>query len=53
MEKDIFEDMKELVGCDYISELPYRKVEVFEAMERVKFSDYPPDKVLEFLDYVF
>lgn len=53
MERDIFEDFRELVGCDFISDLPYRKEDVFEAMERVRFSDYPPDKVTEFLDYVF
>lgn len=53
MERDIFEDMRELVGCEFISDLPYRKEEVFDVMERVRFSDYPPEKVTEFLDYVF
>ena len=53
MEKDIFEDMRKLVGCEFISDLPYRKEEVFDAMERVRFSNYSPEKVTEFLDYVF
>lgn len=53
MERDIFEDMRILVVGDYITELPYRKEEVFDAMERVRFSDYPPEQVTEFLDYVF
>lgn len=53
MEKDIFEDFRVLVGCDSVSDLIYRKEEVFDAMEKVRFSDYPPDKVTEFLDYVF
>ena len=53
MEKDIFEDMRELVGCEFISDLPYRKEEVVDVMERVRFSGYPPELVTEFLDYVF
>lgn len=53
MERDIFEDFRELVGCDFISDLPYRKEEVFDVMKRVRFSDYSPEKVTEFLDYVF
>ena len=53
MKKDIFEDMRKLVGCEFISDLPYRKEEVFDVMERVRFSDYPPEQVTEFLDYVF
>ncbi len=53
MERDIFEDFRKLVGCDFISDLPYRKEDVLDAMERVRFSDYPQDKVAEFLDYVF
>ena len=53
MERDIFEDFRELVGCDFISDQPYRKEAVLDAMERVRFSDYPPEKVTEFLNYVF
>ncbi len=52
-DRDIFEDFRELVGCEYISDLPNKKEEVFELMERVKFSDYRPEQVTEFLDYVF
>ncbi len=53
IDKDIFNDFKELVGCEYISDLPNKKEEVFELMERVRFSDYSLEQVTEFLDYVF
>ncbi|MED9949879.1 MAG: hypothetical protein U0J63_06140 [Roseburia faecis] len=34
MKTDIFEDMKELVGCKDVSDLPYRKREVWEEIKR-------------------
>lgn len=30
MKTDIFEDMKECIGCNDVSDLPYRKREVWE-----------------------
>lgn len=34
MKTDIFEDMKERVGCENISDLPYRKRMVWEIIKR-------------------
>ena len=53
MERDIFEDMKVIVGCKYISDLPNKKSDVFVAMRKIKFSDYRQEKIVEFLEYVF
>lgn len=53
MERDIFEDMKVIVGCEYISDLPNRKNAVFTAMRKIKFCDYRQEKIVEFLEYVF
>lgn len=35
MKTDIFEDMKERVGCENISDLPYRKRMVWEIIKKV------------------
>lgn len=53
MERDIFEDMKVIVGCKYISDLQNRKNDVFTAMRKIDFSDYTQEKIIEFLEYVF
>ena len=34
MKTDIFEDMKERVGCENISDLPYRKRAVWEIIKQ-------------------
>ena len=34
MKTDIFEDMKERVGCENISDLPYRKRMVWEIIKQ-------------------
>lgn len=38
MKIDIFEDVKERVGCDNISDLPYRKCAVWEEI-KTTFTD--------------
>ncbi len=42
MKTDIFEDMKDCIGCDNISDLPYRKREVWEEIKR-----HPPTYISE------
>ena len=34
MKTDIFEDMKDCIGCNDVSDLPYRKREVWEEIKR-------------------
>ena len=53
MERDIFEDVRKLVGCIYISDLPHRKRDVLAAMRKINFSDYTQEKMIELLEYVF
>ena len=53
MKTDIFEDMKELVGCKDVSDLPYRKREVWEEIKRQSPLSYPKEQLEKFSHYVF
>lgn len=53
MERDIFEDVRIKVGCEFISDLPYRKHEVFAIMHKIDFSNYEPKNVVDLLTYIF
>lgn len=53
MKTDIFENMKELVGCDNISDLPYRKRAVWEEIKRQSPLTYPKEQLEKFSHYVF
>ena len=44
MKTDIFEDMKELVGCKDVSDLPYRKRKVWEEIKRQSLLAYPKEQ---------
>ena len=45
LKTDIFEDMKELVGCDNISDLPYRKRAFWEEIKRQSQLTYPKEQL--------
>lgn len=53
MKIDIFEDVKERVGCDNISDLPYRKRVVWEEIKRLSPTVYPKEQLEKFSHYVF
>ena len=53
MKTDIFEDMKERVGCENISDLPYRKRAVWEIIKQRSPLDYPKEQLQKFSYYVF
>lgn len=53
MKKDIFEDMRKLVGCDYQSQLPYHKHEVWQHIKTLPLSEYPINQLQDFSCYVF
>jgi len=53
MKTDIFEDMKELVGCKDVSDLPYRKRKVWEEIKRQSLLAYPKEQLEKFSHYVF
>ena len=48
MKTDIFEDMKERVGCENISDLPYRKRAVWEEIKRLSPTAYPKEQLEKF-----
>lgn len=49
MKTDIFEDMKERVGCNNISDLPYRKRAVWEIIKQHSPLDYTKEQLENFL----
>lgn len=53
MKIDIFEDVKERVGCDNISDLPYRKRAVWQEIKQLPPIAYPKEQLEKFSHYVF
>lgn len=53
MKTDIFEDMKDYIGCNDVSDLPYRKREVWEEIKRQIPLQYPKEQLEKFSHYVF
>lgn len=51
--KDIFEDMREKIGCPFISDLPGYKRAVWFEMRRMALGDYPQEQLEDFSRYVF
>ena len=52
-ENDVFEDAKNLVGCSYISNLPYYKYILVDKMKRLDTSKYDKKQLENFSVYVF
>ena len=50
---DIFKDMQEKVGCEYISDLPSYKRKVWQEMKRLNPADYEERQLEDFSNYVF
>ena len=53
MKSDIFEDMVCWTGCRDISDLPYRKRDVWEEIKRQSPLVYPKEQLEKFSHYVF
>lgn len=53
MNTDIFEDMKQLVGCTNISDLPNYKREVWQELKKLPPSAYPLNQLADFSRSVF
>lgn len=53
MKIDIFEDMKEQIGCNFISDLPYRRKKVMEELKNLPPCAYPKEQLEKFSHYVF
>ena len=53
MKTDIFEDMVELTGCNYISDLPHRRKRVLEELKELPPHSYQKEQLEKFSHYVF
>ena len=50
---DLFERMKNCIGCTYISDLPRYRYEVWEKMKRISLDQYTLKQLDDFCEYVF
>ena len=50
---DIFKDMQTNVGCEYLSDLPSYKRQVWQEMKRLNLADYEEKQLEDFSKYVF
>lgn len=53
LKTDIFEDMVELTGCNYIFDLPHRRKRVLEELKELPPHSYPKEQLEKFSHYVF
>ena len=53
MKTDIFENMKDYIGCNDVSDLPYRKRKVWEVIKRQSPLAYHMEQLEKFSHYVF
>ena len=52
-EQDLFERMKNCIGCTYISDLPRYRYEVWEKMKRISLDQYTLKQLDDLCEYVF
>ena len=52
-EQDLFERMKNCIGCTYISDLPRYRYEVWEKMKRISLDQYTLKQLVDFCEFVF
>lgn len=50
---DIFEDMQEIIGCDYISDLPQYGYQILHEIKSLNLSQYDKKQLEDFSAYVF
>lgn len=53
MERDIFEDIRLELGCDYISDLPFLKSQIEEILFEFPLQEYQVEHICEFCEYIF
>ena len=53
MDHDIFEEMNEKLGCQYISDLRFRESACERMMQTEFFKKYPKQQRKDFCDYIF
>lgn len=50
---DIFKDMQARIGCQYISDLPFKRSAVWFELKHLNLADYPMKQLEDFSRYVF
>lgn len=50
---DIFKDMQARIGCQYISDLPFKRSAVWFELKHLNPADYPMKQLEDFSRYVF
>lgn len=53
IDNDIFEDVKEIIGVQYISDIPHHREKVLRILEDLEFTDYTAKSIKDFMIYVF
>lgn len=52
MQKDLFEDVRKIVGCEYVSDLPKYPVDVKLALRKLDKKKYDAKQIKDLLEYV-
>lgn len=53
MQRDIFDDMMNRIGCSYVSNLKYNKKAIKDELKTMNVSAYGEKQLEEFAQYVF
>lgn len=53
MDEDIFEEIRQRLSCDYISDLRNLQNEVLQELRKISLDRYTVNQVDDFMDYVF
>lgn len=52
MQKDLFEDVRKIIGCDYISNLPEHPVDVKLALRKLDKRKYDAKQIKDLFEYI-
>lgn len=52
VQRDLFEDVRKIVGCDYISDLPKYPVDVKLALRKLDKKKYDTKQIKDLLEYI-
>ena len=50
---DLFEDIKNAVGCEYISDLRLREYKCKKALKKADLSEYPTNQLIDMVEYIY
>lgn len=53
MNNDIFEDMFDLLKCEYLSDLHFKDIQVFQKLKTSNYENYTLLNLKDFFQYVF